>query len=350
MDKYLIEFLKLNSTLILPGLGALTVTDEASGELMFMPYLKHDDGRLAKFISTSEGIDEQRAQIMVAQYVRDIENRLNSEGNYTIYQFGAFSKQADGDISFARENQSHANDSALKTEDNKEAEVALVEEVPNAIMVEDEAPLHDSATTEHPVEEEATYTTEDQWNDALDVPPVGYEIPKAKQPILEKTASNKKTRRPVIIAILSAGVIGIGVLLTYILFYNSLEPVVQTSKKSKTNVQVVKEETISNATDTLTETIPTEQSVKTSESLENQPADNLSSGAYHVVVGAFVVQSNAERFLGRIQSAGHTAASMHERYGFYFIHLNDFSTKETANEACRNAKADFPGAWVYYYP
>jgi hypothetical protein len=41
---------------------------------------------------------------------------------------------------------------------------------------------------------------------------------------------------------------------------------------------------------------------------------------------------------------------MHERYGFYFIHLNDFPTKETANEACKNAKTDFPGAWVYYYP
>ena len=349
MDKYLIEFLKLNSTLILPGLGALTLTDEASGELMFMPYLKHDDGRLAKFISTREGIDEQRAQIMVAQYVRDIENRLNSEGNYTIYQFGAFSKQADGNIAFVRENQSHAKDSVLKTEDNKEAEDAVVEEVPIAIPVENEEPQHDSATTEHQVEEEATYTKEDQWNDELDIPPVGYEVPKVKQPILEKTTRDKKNRKPVIITILSASVIGIGALLTYILFYNSLEPVVQTSKKSKPKVQVAKEETKSSATDTLSESIPTEQSIK-NESEEIEPTNNLSSGDYHVVVGAFAVQSNAERFLERIQSAGNSSASMHERYGFYFIHLNDFATKEMANEGCKNAKTDFPGAWVYYYP
>ena len=346
MDKYLIEFLKLNSTLILPGLGALTVTDEASGELMFMPYLKHDDGRLAKFISTSEGIDEQRAQIMVAQYVRDIENRLNSEGSYTIYQFGAFSKQADGNIAFVRENQSHAEDSVLKTEDNKED--VLVQEVPIAIPVKDEEPQNDSATPEHQVEE-ATYTKEDQWNDELDIPPVGYEVPKAKQPILEKTTRDKKNRRPVIIAILSVGVIGIGALLTYILFYNSLEPVVQTSKKSKPKVQVAKEETKSSATDTLSESIPTEQSIK-NESEEIESTNNLSSGDYHVVVGAFAVQSNAERFLERIQSAGNSSASMHERYGFYFIHLNDFATKEMANEGCKNAKTDFPGAWVYYYP
>ena len=349
MDKYLIEFLKLNSTLILPGLGALTLTDEASGELMFMPYLKHDDGRLAKFISTREGIDEQRAQIMVAQYVRDIENRLNSEGNYTIYQFGAFSKQADGNIAFVRENQSHAKDSVLETEHNKKAEDAVVEEVPIAIPVKDEESQNDSATPEHQVEEEATYTKEDQWNDELDIPPVGYEVPKVKQPILEKTTRDKKNRKPVIITILSASVIGIGALLTYILFYNSLEPVVQTSKKSKPKVQVAKEETKSSATDTLSESIPTEQSIK-NESEEIEPTNNLSSGDYHVVVGAFAVQSNAERFLERIQSAGNSSASMHERYGFYFIHLNDFATKEMANEGCKNAKTDFPGAWVYYYP
>jgi nucleoid DNA-binding protein len=349
MDKYLIEFLKLNSTLILPGLGALTVTDEASGELMFMPYLKHDDGRLAKFISTSEGIDEQRAQIMVAQYVRDIENRLNSEGNYTIYQFGNFSKQADGNIAFARENQPQTNVSALKTEETKEAEATVVHEVPTEILVEEKEPDNNIEISEHQVEEEATYTKEDQWKDELDLPPVGYEVPKAKQPILEKTTRDKKNRRPVILVMLSIGVIGIGALLTYIMFYNSLEPVVQSSKKSEENVQVAKEETNASATDTLSESIPTEQSIK-NESDEIEPTNNLSSGVYHVVVGAFAVQSNAERFLERIQSAGNSSASMHDRYGFYFIHLNDFATKEMANEGCKDAKTDFPGAWVYYYP
>ena len=192
MDKYLIEFLKLNSTLILPGLGALTLTDEASGELMFMPYLKHDDGRLAKFISTSEGIDEQRAQVMVAQYVRDIENRLNSEGFYTIYQFGSFSKQADGDIAFLSENQSQANDRALRTEDIQEAKDTVVEEVTPAIPVKDEETHQVMASTEHPVEEEVAYSNEDQWNDELDLPPMGYEVPKAKQPILEKATKERK--------------------------------------------------------------------------------------------------------------------------------------------------------------
>jgi nucleoid DNA-binding protein len=354
MDKFLIAFLKINSTLILPGLGALTVTDEAKGDILFMPFLKHDDGRLAKFISESEGIDEQRAQVMVAQYVRDIENRLNAEGNYTIYQFGTFSKEVNGEISFLKESQEALTDGNSKTKENeviehKESSTNRVNSqgISDATVAEEHIPLKEER--EETVET-VTYSKEDQWKDDLDLPPIGYEVPKVKQPILEKAPIERKKRRPMIMAILTIVVLGVGGLLTYIVFYNTLEPVTQASKRKQTEIITTKKEDSEKLQEANEEKTPTDQSTIESESEEVQYTDNVSGGDYHVVVGAFAVQTNAERFLKRIQSTGSTSSSLHERYGLYFIHLSDFQTKELANDACKNAQADFPGAWVYYYP
>ena len=56
MDKYLLEILKEVNTIIIPGLGALTITNKDTGEIMFMDYLKHDDGQLAEYIAQKEFI------------------------------------------------------------------------------------------------------------------------------------------------------------------------------------------------------------------------------------------------------------------------------------------------------
>ena len=92
MDKYLLEILKQINTIIIPGLGALTITNAETGEIMFMSYLKHDDGKLAAHISEKEGIDENAAKNLIAKYVREIHAELDKGEEYTMYQFGAFIK------------------------------------------------------------------------------------------------------------------------------------------------------------------------------------------------------------------------------------------------------------------
>ena len=42
MDKYLLLLLKEVNTIIIPDLGALTITNHSTGEIMFMPFLKYD--------------------------------------------------------------------------------------------------------------------------------------------------------------------------------------------------------------------------------------------------------------------------------------------------------------------
>lgn len=100
MDKYLLQILHDVNTIIIPGLGALTITNAKTGEMMFMSYLKYDDGKLAAYISEKEGMPENDAKNLIAKYVRDIQTKLDQGHSYDMFQFGRFLKNKDGDVDF----------------------------------------------------------------------------------------------------------------------------------------------------------------------------------------------------------------------------------------------------------
>ena len=83
MDKYLLQILLQTKTIIIPGLGALTITNEDTGEIMFMSYLKYDDGELVKHIVEKDGYTENDAKNLIAKYVSEIK----SEETYILRRF-----------------------------------------------------------------------------------------------------------------------------------------------------------------------------------------------------------------------------------------------------------------------
>ena len=76
MEKYLQQILKEVNTIIIPGLGALTITNDKTGEVMYMSYLKYDDGKLSAYISEKGNIDNDEAKSQISSYVENILNRL----------------------------------------------------------------------------------------------------------------------------------------------------------------------------------------------------------------------------------------------------------------------------------
>lgn len=99
MNNYLLQLLKEVKTLIIPGLGALTVTNESTGEILFMPYLKFDDGTLAKHIASKENMEINDATNLISKFVREVTLELDKGNSYDMYQFGRFVK-VDGEIAF----------------------------------------------------------------------------------------------------------------------------------------------------------------------------------------------------------------------------------------------------------
>lgn len=107
MNNYLLQLLKEVKTIIIPGLGAMTLTNEATGEMMFMPYLKFDDGTLAKHISEKEGMELNDAKNLIAKFVREVTAELDKGNSYDMYRFGKFLKE-DGEVAFVQWNEQQA--------------------------------------------------------------------------------------------------------------------------------------------------------------------------------------------------------------------------------------------------
>ncbi|MFD1552321.1 hypothetical protein DNU06_11190 [Putridiphycobacter roseus] len=100
MNKYIIELLKHQSSLILPGIGALMVINKRTGEIKFNPHLTFNDGALADYIAQEDNIDKTEAQNKVAKFTRDIKAKLDKGESYDIFEFGNIFKNANGEISF----------------------------------------------------------------------------------------------------------------------------------------------------------------------------------------------------------------------------------------------------------
>lgn len=120
MNKYLIEILKIQNSVILPGLGALMVPSQKTGKIVFNQHLKFNDGSLAKFIAEKEGIEQQEAQNKVAKFVREIEAELGKGNSYDMFEFGRFVKNSDGDVDFEMTNDGAILSGENETQEEKE--------------------------------------------------------------------------------------------------------------------------------------------------------------------------------------------------------------------------------------
>ena len=100
MNKYLIEILKNHSSLILPGIGALMVTNRKTGEIKFNPHLTFNDGALANFIASEEKIEKAEAQNKVAKFTSEIKSVIDKGDTYDIFQFGTIFKNKNGETAF----------------------------------------------------------------------------------------------------------------------------------------------------------------------------------------------------------------------------------------------------------
>ena len=113
MQKYLQQILTQSNTIIIPGLGALTITSTKTGDIYFMPFLKHDDGTLAKHITTVEGIEIIEAKNTISNLVANIQSSLDNGGIYEMEGFGRFLINKDGEIDFQRLEDYQIKDKAI---------------------------------------------------------------------------------------------------------------------------------------------------------------------------------------------------------------------------------------------
>lgn len=379
MDKYLLEILKDVNTIIIPGLGALTITDYSTGEIMFMSYLKHDDGALVNYIAEKEGMDPNDAKNLVAKYVREILAKLDQGESYDMFQFGSFYKN-DDDVDFkawkgtkvsetstAKENKIQEDSTADEPEDN-----VFIPPVSEEIKEEKNQEINDEAKVNEPEITAATESTPEPTREFNIAEKEEQEKNKSKLEKLKKAQESKKEKKKkgigfyllismIVLIVAGGSLVGI--------YFDEVR------KHIPFLAEEVKSEESANELDEMKETLgmndeSDESSEETSdESIEDTEAEETTltdveetveepkttsypeatPGKYHIIAGAFSSIDNANRMAAKLNDGGYQA-SVKMQGSLHFVSAKSFDTKEAANSELGNVRTIASNAWVYAWP
>lgn len=197
MNKYIIELLETETTVIVPDFGALM---GAGKSLMFNPILKFNDGKLVKFIASKEGKDEQEVANMVAKHVKEITAVLDKGEVYDIFGLGSFSKNADGRVTFkVSQDGSTNNNSDEKPAVEKKVVVEPKQEDKKPEVKQQAKPIIEEKK-EEPIKQdkELSKQTPPVVQNVKETPPTNKKEPVKNSPKKEVKKENKASKKTAI--------------------------------------------------------------------------------------------------------------------------------------------------------
>jgi cell division septation protein DedD len=407
MDKYLLEILKEINTIIIPGLGALTITDKTTGEIKFMPYLTHDDGALSRYISESEGMEENDSKNLIAKYVREIHAELDKGESYDMYKFGSFFKNGD-EIEFknwgdGQNQKSDPYENKASTEDNSQKEkspkIPLVKKPESKKKSEEQSSekpdkksdkIEQEKNTKEPTANNDTNIGDNENKTESKAPikkkqnlniqqkeelsPNEKKLDDLKQ---QNNTNSKKTKRGVGFWMLLSLIILIVAGGTYIMInYDDIKqhiPFLADNPQSTDHERPEKMKEIigeNNQSESSTDQIVASESIKVNdtnkegnedagEGLVEEQADEKNTkeevtsdippsneNSFHVIAGAFSSESNAKLLGNKLRAKGYDVKVGRGR-GMNLVSIKSFATRTEANQTLADFKEVAPNCWVY---
>lgn len=369
MDKYLLEILKNVNTIIIPGLGALTITNHDTGEIMFMSYLKHDDGKLASYIVENEGMNELDAKNLIAKYVREIELTVGKGETYDMFQFGSFFKNGD-EIDFKNweASTSSANTTSSATTINEEVD----EIVPSAVEEKEEVieditpPIIEENITETPVEKTEpiiAHLKEDEPKKELNIlekeerAATAEKLEKLRtqkeQPVAKKKKSLAFWMLMTLIVLIVAGGTYFG--LNYDELKQHVPFLADTKTVSTSSTAAIDEkddnttsETENNSTEEIESEVIEEIPEQIEPEVKEEPVNYSNDGdlPFHIIAGAFSSEENANRLGEKLKAEGYSV-KIGSGAGMTLVSIKSFATKAEAQVGINELKSVAPKAWVY---
>lgn len=95
IDKIIIDYLKSHKRLVVPDFGAF-IHKEESGSVVFVPFLRKDDGILEEQVSAVYGLSRPEAKTAIEEFVRQVKAALAQNGVFVIERLGLLQVDANG--------------------------------------------------------------------------------------------------------------------------------------------------------------------------------------------------------------------------------------------------------------
>lgn len=380
MDKYLLEILKSVNTIIIPGLGALTITNHDTGEIMFMSYLKHDDGKLVSYIVDNEGMEELDAKNLIAKYVREIQLTVDKGESYDMFQFGSFYKNGE-EIDF-KNWEGDKTETVNEIIDKKETIAPIIEEetvITEEIVEPTIAESQDSVETILSKEETVIKEEITKEEVAPAILQVKEEEPEkqlnilekeeraataAKLEVLRKNQESKKVKNKkgvgfwmlmVLIVLIATGGTYFGLhydeLKQHVPFLADKTPVEEPIAKSDNVPEIKTEEEVpvDIENDIIEEEIPEQTEEIVEPEVIEKPTNFSNSNSdlpFHIIVGAFGSEENANRLGEKLKSEGYNV-KVGPGKGMTLVSIKSFATRSEAQGGMNELKSVAPNGWIY---
>lgn len=406
--EYLIELLKVNKTVIIPNIGAISNNENPHHPFLFNEYLKFNDGILAKHISSKENISMDAAGGVIDKFTNELKEILGAGKEVVIPGVGTLVKK-DGKTIL---NSPFANVTPEKKEIQKaevpkaekpKAETPKVEipkvETPKIVIPKAETPKVEVPKAEPPKPESPKVIIPEIVVPKAEIPKTEApktEIPKVEMPIAEvpkietpkaevietkkenkkqpKEKKEKKKSRKLVWIILLILILGGGGTAGYIFREEIMkmagmgEETSENKKgkneesknenKKENNADAVTneatEDTIANSTNEEQEVMeedsaPAEEKV-VEEPIKEEPikvvAENSSPGNYYIIVGCFQEQAHADNMIGKISAAGLTPTNVGTFSGLQHIAAGSASDLSSALQQATSIRGSFPKLWI----
>ncbi len=409
MEQHILSILKESNTIIIPNLGALTITNQTTGEIMFMPYLKYDDGKLSTYIAEQEGISSDEAKSKITNFTEAILNKLATVGKVEVTGIGTFTKGAD-DIEFSHNAEQEATKIEPVTIQETTTQETLIEE--KAIETIEESSITEQVNSEIEDLEETTETetetktennpeilnetkeespvldTESTQQDEIvePTPEASKEDKKAalkaekeakakaekeakekakaekeakikaeKEAKAKAKAEKKKGNTPV------EGEEGqpkkkkklIPLLIVLLLVLSGGAYIALNFEHLKDKIPFLshKEHTTGEGNEKEETEAKTEEKQEKAEGKHENSNSNAhsgsTSGTFYIILGTYGEKVNAEGLAERLNMEGISSATVIERDGNHSVVYNQYSSKDAALSDLESARTKFPKAWIF---
>lgn len=312
IEQYISQLLYRYQCVTVPAFGAFLTEfqsaqlDESSHSfyppkkmVTFNPFLKNNDGLLANHLAESEKISYEIAVNIIQNEVSDWKAKIQEFGNFSIKNVGNFSVNAENTIVFFPTDQinymkeSFGLSSFISPAVKREIHLEIDKE--EVHQLEDEAPI--------------------------------LFIPERKR--------NSVPLKYAAVFLLSAGILGAAATFGYNFYENKIAAetlLVETNVQKKVN-QKIQEATfiISNPLPSVTLTVPSEKEMP-----------------YHVVAGAFRIESNAEGAYQTLLKLGFKAKRLApNKHGLFPVLYGSYTSYSEAHQAMKDIKKlDNKDAWL----
>lgn len=352
INRYIKELLNEHNRVIVPDLGAFLYKGESSKTIYFNEFLRFNDGLLLNYIAEQGKIDKIEAAKQIKAYVEGTNKLLQAKKKVAIEGIGYLYLDENDKIQL----QSDAN-TELQTEE-PQSKPSIAAEEPKVSektepVVSFEKPANEVNSGIKPLvsfdfpETKRNTVAQETIKES---PKPTFQTPPPTKAKNSASAAGKKKSTPtatknnrLIIWIASIVVI----IIITLLYLFIIKPLYQNKEKEKNAV-------ITNAN---LDTIVIAKKDSTQETMQpvtkqnnTVPMTNSGHKKYHLVVGCFVQENNADKVVQKLRNDGFSPEKFAKIEQMYFVSIASFNNKASAEKHLHELKSKgYKDIWIKYH-